>query len=79
MTVYVAELEKGGQWVAYTTESPYFCVQAESEKAVTSLARRAREFYTRVLDRHGGALPIGQISQKAQVRKRLSEEELAAA
>lgn len=57
LKVHIGQL-KSGQWVAATGVSPYFCVEAESEQAVKSLAKEAIDFYRGVLEAHGGELPV---------------------
>jgi predicted RNase H-like HicB family nuclease len=57
LTIHIGEFEPG-RWVAATGNSPYFCVEADSQAAVLKLAKEAIGFYTSVLKKTGGELPM---------------------
>ena len=60
----------GGRFVAATGRSPYFFVEADTEKGALDLAARALAFYERVAARHGGQIPspfTGSIQAKELV------------
>lgn len=68
-----------GRWLAATSESPYFCLEATTEDEVTTLAGAAIRFYESVLVEFGGKLPEAPKRSEPHlyVKRRVSARELA--
>jgi predicted RNase H-like HicB family nuclease len=80
LTVTIGCIEEG-RWLAATTSSPYFCLEAETEEKVVALAGAAIRFYETALNKHGGSLPEKPTfrEQNLHVKRRVTARELATA
>jgi hypothetical protein len=58
VTVTVREYEPG-RWVAMSSSSPYFCVEADSLVEVREIALEAIKFYSGVIERYR-RLPVAE-------------------
>ena len=76
LTVYTATDER--TWIVATASSPYFCLEAESERDALALAARALQFYSRAQDRQRQMGPA-DLPAQFHVRTRVSARELAIA
>lgn len=76
LTVYAAT--DGERWIAASTGSPYFCLEAETERDALALAARALQFYSAAQDRFRQMGPVDR-PPAFQVRTRVSARELAIA
>lgn len=76
LTVYTAT--DGQSWIAATASSPFFCLEAESERDALALAARALQFYSASHERFR-QMGAADLPPRFHVRTRVSARELAIA
>jgi hypothetical protein len=76
--LYVYTASDGSNWIAATRASPYFCLQAHSDRDALALAARALEFYNTASSRP----PLGRERERQsrfRYQSKISARELAIA